>query len=168
MPFRSNGFNISYGMYYWDIYNIYYGCAPDFSACNTKGSKALVFTSNTSPGCVSQGTCTVQTNVFHQVIVDYSSVGKTALNLYWSLVASNFGMLPDQRIYLDDVWDILLVHSGIMLEYWRYYAPDSAGGLPVESFNPYSSFMAYNVKQYTFHYKILYILSNMQNMKKNL
>jgi hypothetical protein len=110
--------------------------------------KAIAATSNTSAGCVSQGTCTVVSPDCNTVIATYldlSSVGKTALNLYWALVYTSFNQMDLWRLSVDGTFDSLIIDSGI---YWEH----AQGVSPLGSFNPYSSFMVYNVKQYTFTY----------------
>ncbi len=146
MPFRTVSAHPMYGADWPDAYKTGLGCLADFSSCSVSVGRAVVATSNTSAGCVSQGTCTVVSPTCNTVVdtyLDLSSVGKTALNLYWALVYTSFGSADLWRLGVDGIADSLIVDSGV---YWEYYTGVRSFG----SFNPYSSFMAYNVKQYTF------------------
>ncbi len=135
-----------YGTDWGGLYSTGLGCLPDFSSCSVYAGKAIAATSNTSAGCVSQGTCTVvnpDCNTCIATYLDLSSVGKTALNLYWALAFTSFHQLDIWRLVVDGMLDSLLLESGM---FWEYTNGVSSPG----SFNPYASSMVYNIKQYTF------------------
>jgi len=90
-------------------------CTGDLSSCIVVVGKALVFT-DTSPGCVSQGTCRAISYICNTPIDTYydgTSVKKSAFNItWWYHIGASFNAFPLFSISLDGIGvDTFLTHG---------------------------------------------------------